>query len=149
MRKLEAYKHLSKIKDKGVNIVEQIKIVSSCKYEVPLSVIKFIDEYDKQSSLETYNYIYESRHKNKLYKGIVNENASPDDKLIALSSYVLQCSIKMKSLNESQKNNYIQDTYLNECSNAISKYYETSNYNYILDMHNKLRSRFKELYLKD
>lgn len=149
MKKLEAYKHLSRIKDNaGVNIVKQVKIVSSCKGDVPLSVIRFIDNYEAQSSLETFKYIYESRHKNKLYKNLVDESASVNDKLIALSSYQLQCSIKLKTLTESDKPSYIQDTYLSECSSAINNYYRTGDNNCVTDMHNKLRSRFKELFNK-
>ena len=86
MDKLDCYSYLFKIRDEyKVNVNEQIKLIAG-KEIVPHSVVKFINEYIPQQSVSTFETIYSKRHKNPLYKNLVNENASVEDKAIALSS---------------------------------------------------------------
>lgn len=123
MDKFEGYKYLSKInRDYNVDISEQVKNIAG-KKEVPQSVISFINKYIPRDSTTTLNMIYEKRHKNPLYKSLVNEDSKIEDKAIALSSYLTQAMIGLSKItDESSKSMYCEDLMINDIINSLAKY---------------------------
>ena len=123
MDKFEGYKYLSKInRDYNVDISEQVKNIAG-KKEVPQSVISFINKYIPRDSTTTLNMIYEKRHKNPLYKSLVNEDSKIEDKAIALSSYLTQAMIGLSKItDESSKSMYCEDLMINDVINSLAKY---------------------------
>lgn len=92
-----AYSYLNKIKKENVNVSQYMKMVASSE-AVPYDVMVFINRYVGLPQLATYNEIYDRRRKNPLYKNLVNENLSDEDKAIALSSLLTQTFIHTKQL---------------------------------------------------
>lgn len=93
------YSKLKDIKENnpevGTKVSECLKKVVSSQ-SVPFDVILFVNKYSPIDQFYTYNKIYENRHKNPLYKNLVNENLPVEEKAIAVSSFITQVMIRCK-----------------------------------------------------
>lgn len=91
-----AYALLTEIKEKNnINVSPYIHRVAQSD-DVPYDVLVFINRYSPIPQLEVYNHIYENRKRNPLYKNLVNENLSVEERAIALSSLLTQTLIQTK-----------------------------------------------------
>lgn len=150
MDKLEGYKKLFEIsKNHAIKIDEEVKSIVACKENtIPNSVLKFIHKYEPQESLSTYDYIYENRRTNKLYKSLVNENSTIQEKSIALSLLLNNCIIKMKSLSENNYKEYAQEMQITQITEALHDYALGSSEK-VESVFNNVRSKLKILYSKE
>jgi len=130
MDKFECYSILYGIsKSKGIDVSQYIKELADSGI-VSEGIISFIkSNTDSYTNInDVYSIIYEKRNNNPLYKSIVNESASIEDKEIALSSFVTQLSINMKN-NGGRFNNIgivteAISSYLNGDSSKINEAHE-------------------------
>lgn len=143
MDKLECYSYLFKIRDEhNININEHIKQIAG-KETIPYSTVKFINDYIPQQSVLTLESIYNKRHKNPLYKNLVNENAALEDKAIALSSLLTQSLIGCKNLPDIDKRTkYFESMYLSDIFSALTDY-SKGNTLKLESVFNKIRSEIK------
>ena len=151
MDKLEGYKKLFEIsKSHKINIDEEVKlIVTNESKDIPNSVLRFIHKYEPLESLSTYDHIYENRRSNKLYKSLVNENSTIQEKSVALSLLLNQCIIKMKSISDSKKfNEYVNEMMIHQITEALNEYASGSNEK-VEEVFNNIRSKIKTLYSKE
>ncbi len=145
MDKFKCYHYLLEIKKtKDIDITEQVKKIAG-KEEVPLSVVKFINEYYPQQQITTLEHIHSKRHKNPLYKNLVNENLNVEDKAIALSSLLTQTMIGLKNIDEDIKQDYYKTMMTEEILDAINSY-STGNIDKLLEVSNNIRNKIKEIY---
>lgn len=145
MDKFKCYHYLLEIKKtKNVDINEQIKLIAG-KEDVPLSVVKFINEYIPQQQIITLEHIHSKRHKNPLYKNLVNENSTVEDKAIALSSLLTQTMIGLKNIDDDNKQDYCKTMMVEEILKAIDSY-STGDTNKLLEVSNNIRNKIKEIY---
>lgn len=147
MNKLKCYEYLSKIKDKDQNasIKEHLeKIVGEDK--VPIETMIFIDSYYPIDSIRTFKDIHDKRHKNPLYKNLVNENASVEDKAIALSSLLTRAMIRMSSIDERHRKDYSSEMKIKEISEALNSYSYSKDVSKLNKVFNNTRSVIKRLF---
>ena len=144
MDKFKCYHYLLEIKKQGIDITEQVKKIAG-KDEVPLSVVKFINEYIPQQQIATFEHIHGKRHKNPLYKNLVNENLNVEDKAIALSSLLTQTMIGLKNIDDDSKKDYCKTMMVEEILKAIDSY-STGDKDKLLEVSNSIRNKIKEIY---
>ena len=118
MNKLKCYEYLSKIKDQGVSINEHIERIVGEEL-VPIETLIFINKYYPIDSLKTFEDIHEKRYKNPLYKNLVNENASVEDRAVALSSLLTRTMIRMSKMDEKKRKDYATEMNIKEISKNI------------------------------
>lgn len=145
MDKFKCYHYLLKIKKtENININEQVELIAG-KEEVPLSVVKFINKYYPQQQITTLEHIHSKRHKNPLYKNLVNENLNVEDKAIALSSLLTQTMIGLKNIDDDSKEDYCKTMMTEEILDAINSY-STGDTDKLLEVSNNIRNKIKEIY---
>lgn len=144
MDKFKCYHYLLEIKKQGIDITEQVKKIAG-KEGVSLSVVKFINEYYPQPTMTTLEHIHSKRHKNPLYKNLVNENLNVEDKAIALSSLLTQTMIGLKNIDDDSKKDYCKTMMTEEILDAINSY-STGDTDKLLEVSNNIRNKIKEIY---
>lgn len=146
MDKLKGYRLLFEIKEsKGIDINEQVKRVVSSD-SVPSDVLNFISQYKSIPSVETIKYIHESNKSNKLYKRLMNENQSVEDKAIALTNFLTQCTIKLKSLSENtERKEYSSDLNLVVIVDSLNNYYKNNDENAINETFDLVKRTIKSI----
>jgi hypothetical protein len=147
MNKIECYKFLYDInRSKNVDISEQVRAVAGISSEVPESVVTFINRYVPQPQLNTFNIIHEKRHKNPLYKSLVDENLSDEDKAVSIASLLTQSMIGMRGISDlSLKESYSNEMMIVPLSEALADY-SIGNCDKLHSVFNKVRNKFKMLY---
>lgn len=145
MNKLKCYEYLNRIMEQGVPIKEHVeRIVGSDT--VPVDTIVFIDKYCPLESLNTYRDIHEKRFKNPLYRNLVNESASVEDRAIALSSLLTRAMIRMSNINEKYRKDYATEMNIKEISEALTLYSYNKDSSKLNEVFDKTRSFIKELF---
>lgn len=147
MKKLECYSYLFEIRDsKNLNIDEYVKETASSG--VSSNVLRFINENLDVPYLSVYNEIYSKRHKNKMFKSLVNENQTRCQKAIALSSYVTRALIKVNLLGEDfdDVDKLMKDLMIDEVIQALRDYSNGIDNDKIDEVFGKIRDIFKKLY---
>lgn len=147
MDKLDCYRYLIQIKNNhNVDISYQIKSIAGLNESVPVEVIKFIHKYIPQYEMITLDHIYEKRHRNPLYKSLVNEKSSDSEKVIALSSFMTQAMIGARPITDhSLLSNYYESLKINKISQAISEY-TNGNPEKLRETFDSIRTQFKSIY---
>lgn len=146
MNKLKCYEYLSKINTMGVDISEQLSTVVRSK-DVPMSVVSFINKYYPQELIKTFDNIHEKRHTNPLYKNLVNEKLSVEQKAIAISSLVTRVMITLSNIeNEDIRREYSKDMNLKEMIDSLTDYAYNGNTDKLINICNKQRNLIKEIY---
>lgn len=136
MDKFECYSILSRISsERGIDVSSYIKIAADSGPDDD-RVQSFINRFDINESNSLYEAIYDRRRKNPLYKSLVNESSSIDDKAISLSSLLTQMSINMKS----EGHRFSEAQMISE---AVSKHLSGDS-SMIEDVHSKVRHSIKE-----
>lgn len=146
--KSTAYAKLFDIKENySVDISKYIKEMAGNE-TIPYEVVIFINKYYPLPHLETYNRIYEKRSKNPLYKTLVNENSSPEEQSVALSSFLTQIMITGKSLSESDRRQYYNIMSVDLIAEALGSY-ASGNSEKLTNTFMMVRDMFKNLYRKE
>ena len=146
MDKLVCYKKLFEIRDHyNVDVSPYIQKIAGSSVIDP-SVIAFINEYDSPSSLneDAVHNLYNRRHKNPLYKSLVNESGSEIDKLIALSSYITRMLIDSKQMADSDRQKFLSEMQVHLITESISSYLAGSSTE-MLSTFDKIRSMIKSI----
>lgn len=149
MDKLHAYKALFEIKsDHSVDIDQYTRQLAKMRKDesIPIEVLKFINEYKPLPSFETVNYLHENCKSNRLYRRLVNENQSTEDKVLALTSFLNQCTIKFKSLSENyERKDYIDNLKLLIIIESLQEYFKNGNENAINEAFDLVRKTVKSI----
>lgn len=149
LTKSRAYELLFKIsKKQNIDITNYINMLSTSGNEVPIEVILFINK-NKSSSipqLKVFNIIYERRNKSPLYKNIMNESATPDEQCLALNSLITQCLIQTKTMNDIEKETFVDIMNVGEILDAITSYLVDNDTKKLRATFFEVRSIFKNLF---
>lgn len=140
--KSTAYAKLASIKNEGIDTSRYIRLLAG-EETVPYDVLVFINKHSPLDQLSVYNHIYENRRKNPLYKNIVNENASIEDKALALSSILTQTIISCKKTSDNECFKVMNVDLILE---ALSDYTLKGSTSKLVDVSNGIRDIFKKLY---
>lgn len=149
MDKLHAYKALFEIKsDHSVDIDQYTRQLAKMRKDesIPIEVLKFINEYKPLPSFETVNYLHENCKSNRLYRRLVNEDQSVENKTVALTSFLNQCIIKLKSISE----NYVRKDYIDNLKlliivESLQEYLKTGNEDAINEAFDLIRQNIKSI----
>lgn len=148
MDKLHAYKALFEIKSEhSIDIDQYTKQLASMKNEsIPIDVLKFIDKYKPIPYFETIKYLHENCKSNRLYRRLVNEDQSVENKTVALTSFLNQCIIKLKSISE----NYVRKDYIDNLKlliivESLQEYLKTGNEDAINEAFDLIRQNIKSI----
>ena len=90
-----------------------------------MDVIKVINKYDTQflQIYDTYNTIYNSRHRNPLYRNLKNKNLEIPELAIALSSLVTKILISCsKIINDEERTIFATAMNLENINDALADY---------------------------
>lgn len=148
MNKLKCYSYLSKINDKGIPIKEHLEKIVGTDI-VPVETIVFINKYYPIDSLKTYEDIYDKRYKNPLYKNLVNEKLSCEDKAVALSSLLTRAMIRMSKMEEKSRKDYATEMNIDKISEALNLYSYNKDSSKLNEVFNNTRSLIKELFNRE
>jgi hypothetical protein len=148
MDKIDCYKYLYEIHNSDrVDITEQVRKIAGIGHSVPESVIKFINKYIPQPQLATYNVIYEKRHKNPLYKSLVNEDLPVEDRAVSLASFLTQAMIGIKTIKDSEiRENYYREMLIDSITEAMKEYSLFNKSDKLNEAFCNVRNKFKSLY---
>ena len=113
---------LSDLQDKGIDTAQQIRKVLVSK-EVPIDVIKFINDNREFDVSKFYTHIRKSgnQKKSKLYINIMREIDDVNDVLTTLASMNLQ--ILLYSKNVQDKNMFLKQSRAEEIAKVLTLYY--------------------------
>lgn len=113
---------LSDLKDKGINIEDNLNTVLSSN-EVPLNVIKFINSHRQLDLSKFYENLRKNYNhkKSKLYGSIVKENLDPSTLLTTLSSLLLQIVLFSNKVEDKQM--FLRHSRAEEISKVLTKYF--------------------------
>lgn len=147
--KSTAYARLNEIKEiENINVSKYIRKVAESD-SVPYDVLVFINRYSPIPQLEVYNHVYENRHKNPLYKNLVNENLPVEERAIALSSLLTRTLISSKySVRNNQSDDlqtYGQLMNVRKITEALNKYLSGDD-TLLNETFIEVRNVFKQLY---
>lgn len=148
MNKLDCYKHLFEIRDtKNKDIESYIKEMAGHD-NVPSEVLRFINSNTDVPELSVYNEIYNKRHKNKLYKNLMNESQSRCEKAIALSSYLTKVliSINMLGTGQDEVQELCSEYNTEEVISALRDYSNGIDCESIDTIFDKVKEKFKEIF---
>lgn len=146
--KSTAYAKLLDIKQEHqIDVSKYIKEMAGNK-TIPYEVVVFINKYSPLPHLEIYNRIYEKRTKNPLYKTLVNENSSTEERAIALSSLLTQIMISSKSLTNEDRMLYHNIIDTSSIIKALESY-TNGDSSKLDETFLAIRSIFKNLYKKE
>lgn len=144
--KSTTYRKLFEIRDShNIDISKYVEMVAG-KSVIPADVIVFINKYSPLPQLETYNAIYSRRKTNPLYKNLVNENASPDDMALGLSSLLTQIFIRMKRLEESEKREFAELMNVDQITRVLNDYSINGNEEPLRETFLMVRDTIKHLF---
>lgn len=147
--KSTTYNKLFEINKKhNIDVSKYVEMVAGKSY-IPAEVIVFINRYSPIPQLETYNAIYNRRKTNPLYKNLVNENASPDDMALGLSSLLTQVFIRMKTLSESEKIEFSGLMNVSQITEVLSHYSSTGDTEPLRETFLMIRDTIKHLFKKE
>lgn len=149
MDKLHAYKLLFEIQSRNsVSVSNYTKQLASMKKNdsIPFEVLEFINRYIPLPSFETVNYLHENCKSNRLYRRLVKEDQSFDEKLLALTSFLNQCTIKLKSLSENyERKDYIDNLKLLVIVESLQKYFKNDDRDAINEAFDLIRDTVKSI----
>lgn len=113
---------LTELQDNGIDI--QDNIIKLFKSEnIPLSVIKFINDHRQLDLTAFYEYLRKSYNnkKSKLYISIVKEIENPEDVITTLFSFGLQATLYSKRVEDSQM--FLKHARVREINLVLAKYF--------------------------
>lgn len=149
MDKLHAYKLLFEIQSKhSVDVSRYTKQLASMRKNESISfeVLEFINKYRPLPSFETINYLHENCKSNRLYRRLVKEDQSFDEKMLALTSFLNQCTIKLKSLSENyERKDYIDNLKLLVIVESLQKYFRDNDKDAINEAFDLIRDTVKSI----
>jgi len=148
LSKSNVYLELFKIQEEQeINVNRYIKELAG-KSEIPYDILVFINKHSPLQQLETYNHIYNNRRKNPLYKNLVNEELSQEDKAVSISSLITQVLIRMKSMNEEDRKEFSEIMNMDLLVEALKGYSNNDN-DGLNECCINVRSILKKLYSKE
>lgn len=150
LTKSRAYELLFKInKKQHIDIDHYIDLLSKSGNTIPIEVILFINKYNSSTlpQLKIFNIVYSKRHKNPLYKTIMNESATSEEQCLALNSMITQCLIQLKDMNINEREEFIDIMNVKDILEGINAYFE-GNTKKTRTVFFEVRSIFKNLFGK-
>ena len=116
--------------------------------EIPYEAIVFINQHIPIERLTTYNAIYKKRNKSRLFRNIVSDKLSTEDKAVVLSSILNQCLISIKHDNNVDKQDLVASVNIELILNALHSYMFNNDESEILECFEMFRVIFKTLFPK-
>ena len=117
---------LNDIKEKGINVDKQIKLITTSKSnQIPLEVLKFINSHKSLDAVNFYERIRDNYNKKRsnLYINIVGGVKDPQEVLTTLAALNLQILLYSKHVeNKSQFFAHLRAT---EIIKVLDNYYKT------------------------
>lgn len=127
LTKSRAYELLFKIhKKQHIEIDYYVELLSKSGNEIPIEVILFINKYNSSTlpQLKIFNIVYSKRHKNPLYKTIMNESATSEEQCLALNSMITQCLIQLKNMSMTEREEFIDIMNIKDILEGITAYFD-------------------------
>lgn len=123
--KNDCYILLADLEKKGINTKEPIMELVNAQNNIPLSVIKFIND-NRQLDLTCFferirkNY---NQKKSQLYKNIVAEITNPNEVIVTLSALLTQILLYANKLENKQM--FLRHARCNEITIVLNNYFKT------------------------
>ena len=113
---------LTNLQDNGIDVDEQLNNLIKSK-DLPISVIKFINDHRQLDLTNFYNKLRKSYNhkKSQLYGNIVKEIDKPTDVLTTLASLNLQILLFSRDVKDSQM--FLKHARAKEISMVLTKYF--------------------------
>lgn len=116
---------------------------------IPIEVIKLINKYDKEflQIYNTYNSIYESRHRNPLYRNLKNKKLKLEELAVALSSLVTKILISCTKIdNETERKMFATAMNIDKINAALTDYALFNKTDQLIEISNQVRELLNILY---
>ena len=140
------YKLLEQIKlSENIDVSEYISMIVGSS-SIPYEVVVFINKHIPISQLTTYNAIYSKRNKSRLFRNIVKDSLSIEDKSIVLSSILNQSLISLKQDKSVDREDLINAVNVDLIMSALSSYLYDNNDKEVEDCFEMFRIIFKTLF---
>lgn len=115
---------LSEMSDKGMNTTKEFTKVATSR-DIPLDVIKFINDNREMEVNKFYSYIRKSynQKRSKLYINIMKEIEDTNEVLTTLASLNLQILLFSRKIESSDKHMFLRHARAEEISKVLTLYY--------------------------
>lgn len=116
---------LTDIQNSGVDVNNEINELLSTNTQIPMSILKFINEHRTLDLTEFYEKLRKSYNdkKSNLYKNIVSEIKDPNDSLTTLASLNLQILLFSKKVKDKQM--FLRHARLDDINKCLYNYSQT------------------------
>lgn len=142
------YKMLHQIsEEQSIDVGKYISMTVGCN-DIPYEAIVFVNKYTPLDQLSTYNAIYEKRNKSRLFRNIVKDNLSIEDKAVVLSSILNQSLINIKHRDALPREDLVNAVNVELILNALNRYMFESYDEDVADCFEMFRIIFKTLFPK-
>lgn len=147
LSKLDVYQILFEMKAQNIQGAEEnIKLISK-SVEVPLDVIRYIND---NRSLQITEFYEDLRRKSntkasKLYKNLMKEDKQPQEVLKTASSYVTQVLIRAEQLDLQERTIFYDNSRVKQISEGIHNYFNNGEIRSLLDVLTTVRKDIKIL----
>lgn len=140
------YKLLDQIRaEKQLDVSSYVSAVVASE-NIPYEVIVFVNKHIPIDQLTTYNAIYNKRNNSRLFRNIVKDNLSVEDKAIVLSSILNQSLISIKHDTTLEKNYLTTAVNIKLILDALDSYMFDDNIAVIEECFEMFRTIFKTLF---
>lgn len=141
----DCYKLLIDIKNKGIN-VDKYFLMLSQSVEIPVEVIKFINENRELDITRFYEDLREkhNKRKSKMYYDLMRE-LEPEESIITLSSLITRAFIFGKTLSTRDRIQFYENIDIPSITSAINEYTKTSDIGKCLEILSKIKNDIKVL----
>lgn len=147
MTRVDAYKKLFEKKDQGVDVTQCLELMAtSSSNEVPDKVLEFLGYLTpKSDAFKEFAELLRTKcnnKKSKLYKELLDEDASIDDKVKSLSSYITNVLIACEKLDQSESQVDLWTTSeVARVAHSLSEYFTTANSEIINEVIDSIRTK--------
>ena len=145
LTKSEVYRILGELKKQGYDISEYLTDMCGST-NIPYKVIVFINSKQPIDKLVTYNQIYNKRRNSPLFRNLMRDDNSVEEKAIILSSLLTQSLIGAKHANAEDKLEIVDALNVNTLISALSDYANDNNEGAIIDAFDTYQLIFKTLF---
>ena len=144
------YKQLNNIKrDKNIDISKYLESMIGSN-EIPYETLVFINKHQPIELLTTYNKIFEKRRNSPLFRNIVKDDNSVEEKAIILSSLLTQSLICTKfHKNDPDKDAMIDALNVDVIIHTLCEYIYNNNEKAVIDLFDTFQIIFKTLFPKN
>ena len=145
INKAFVYRTLNELSSEGFDVSPYRALLVGA-HDIPYEVIIFINKHKPLDKLTTYNKIYNKRRSSNLFRNLMKEDLSIEEKAITLSSLLTQSLIGAKHSAQEDRDELIDSINVDLIVSALVEYIDNHNTALIDDAFGTFQCIFRTLF---